>query len=167
MPRNCSSDLGAAMSYIDNTLSTGTPDQVTALKTQFGMEAVGNDDFGSALTYPLSSWQALQAIDFATKGEALFHQFCDAIETKADGTVNTVETGIGLPQAVTNWAAAFKKLAPDANCPGTGGACYSSYNYADPYYTDTSVSDKYQRGWSWLMCTQLGWFQSESLAGRH
>ena len=89
MPKNCSSDIAAAISYIDNTLTSGTPDQQTRLKAQFGMESVASDDFADALKYPFGTWQDLQASDYASQGESLFYTFCDAIETLQDGTQNT------------------------------------------------------------------------------
>ncbi|KAG8923740.1 hypothetical protein FRC00_005919 [Tulasnella sp. 408] len=159
MPQNCSADLAAAMDYMDNIMATGTPDQVLALKTQFGMEALQNDDFGASLQYPINTWQDLQAATFAQKGTPLFYQFCDAIETNADGTQNTNAQGVGMPQALTNWAKTFKAMGPDQDCPGTGGACYATTNPNSQMYTNTSVTDDYSRGWIWLLCTQLGFFQ--------
>ncbi|KAG8951545.1 hypothetical protein FRC00_007211, partial [Tulasnella sp. 408] len=99
-----------------------------------------------------------QAID-DYKGTSLFYQFCDAIETNADGTQNLSPQGVGMPQAFENWASVIKALGPDANCPGTGGACYSSADPNSAMYADTSVSDTYMRAWVWLLCTELGWFQ--------
>ncbi|KIO21853.1 hypothetical protein M407DRAFT_28564 [Tulasnella calospora MUT 4182] len=159
MPQNCSADLAAAMDYMDNIMATGTPDQVIALKTQFGMEALENDDFGAALQNPINTWQDLQAATFSLKGTSLFFQFCDAIETNADGTQNMNPQGVGMPQALTNWAKTFKALGPDENCPNTGGACYSTQNPNSQMYTNTTVTDDYARGWIWLLCTQLGFFQ--------
>ncbi|KAG9018022.1 hypothetical protein FRB90_012581 [Tulasnella sp. 427] len=159
MPKNCSTDLAAAVAYIDNIMATGSEADVLAMKTKFGFEALANDDFASALIYPLGTWQDLQAYTFATDGYPVFYQFCDAIETKADGTYNTAEQGVGLPLALENWAAVIKQALPDSDCPGTGGACYATNDPTSIMYTDTSVSDTYQRAWIWLMCTQLGFFQ--------
>lgn len=161
MPQNCSADLAAAMDYMDNIMETGTPDQVLALKTQFGMEALQNDDFGASLQYPINTWQDLQAATFAQKGTPLFYQFCDAIETNADGTQNMNAQGVGMPQALTNWAKTFKAMGPDQDCPNTGGACYATTNPNSQMYTNTSVTDDYSRGWIWLLCTQLGFFQGK------
>lgn len=157
MPQNCSSDLSAAVAYIDNALATGTPSAQTELKTSFGLGNLTNDDFGLALQYPLGTWQDLQAFTYAQEGESDFYQFCDAIEVLPDGTNNTAETGVGMPQALYNWAALWQQLI-DVQCPGTGGACLSSHNYSAPRFTDTSVSDTYQRAWAWLLCNELGWF---------
>ncbi|KIO21847.1 hypothetical protein M407DRAFT_123211 [Tulasnella calospora MUT 4182] len=159
MPQNCSADMAAAVSYMDNIMATGTPDEVTALKTKFGMESVANDDFGAAIQYPINTWQDMQAYDFAQQGTSLFYQFCDAIETNADGTQSTNPQGVGMPLALDNWAEVFKAVGPDASCPGTGGSCYSTEDPNSPSYTDTSVSDTYARAWVWLLCTELGWFQ--------
>lgn len=156
MPKNCSTDVAASIHYIDNLLSTGAATDATALKAKFGLENLQNDDFGSALQWPLNTWQDLQPPDYANSGEATFFQLCDAIE---GGNANSPATGVGLPAALDNWAAWFKKNGPDQDCPNQGGSCYSTYTYTSPQYTDTSVSDKYERAWVWLLCTELGWFQ--------
>ncbi|KAG8892274.1 hypothetical protein FRB99_002838, partial [Tulasnella sp. 403] len=157
MPKNCTSDLAASVNYIDGVLANGTPDQVTALKASFGLEALQNDDFAASLVIPFTEWQDLKASTFATQGQSDIYQMCDLIETKADNTTNTEATGIGLPLALQNWAAIWKNLLVDpSTCPG--GSCRSTYNYTtDPTYTNNSVSD--DRGWSWLICTDFGWFQ--------
>lgn len=159
MPANCSADLAAAVNYMDNIMTTGTPEAVTAMKAKFGLESLANDDFAAVLQYPINTWQDLQAYDFYVEGTSLFYQFCDAIETNADGTQNLSPQGVGMPQAFENWATVLKALGPDANCPGTGGACYSSADPNSAQYSDTTVSDTYMRAWVWLLCTELGWFQ--------
>ncbi|KAG9041287.1 hypothetical protein FS837_012468 [Tulasnella sp. UAMH 9824] len=159
MPWNCSSDLAAAVAYIDDILENGKSRQVGRLKSMFGLEALEDDDFGRALTYPLTTWQQLQAYDYQQNGKPLFFQFCDAIEVREDGTINQSQEGVGMPQALENWAAFYKTIGPDKACPDTGGSCYSSYNYSDPFYTDTSIANTI-RGWEWLLCTQLGFYQT-------
>ncbi|KAG8910863.1 hypothetical protein FRC01_006083, partial [Tulasnella sp. 417] len=159
MPQNCSADLAAAISYMDNIMATGTPEEVSAMKAKFGLESLANDDFGDNLQWPINDWQDLQAYDYAQKGTTQFYQFCDAIETNADGTYNQNAQGVGMPLAFENWAKTYKALGPDKDCPGTGGSCYSTADPNAPMYTDTSVSDVHARAWEWLICTQLGWFQ--------
>ena len=159
MPQNCSADMAAAVAYMDNVMTTGSSDQVISLKKLFGLESLQNDDFGSALTYPISGWQDLQPTDFIEDGENVIFSFCDAIETKADGSHNTAATGVGMPLALNNWAAAFKVIGPDANCPDSGGSCYSTYDYTSGQYTDLTTDDLWGRQWTWLLCNQLGWFQ--------
>lgn len=157
MPWNCSSDLKAAIEYMDDLMSSAEPREVISLKEKFGLEALTNDDFANALTYPLITWQDLQPPDFGNNGQALFFNFCDAVETKSDGTINQSDEGIGLPQALDNWAAYFKAIGPDTMCPGTGGACFLTYDYSSDFYTNISISNNL-RGWEWLLCTQLGAF---------
>ncbi|KAG9018025.1 Thymus-specific serine protease [Tulasnella sp. 427] len=164
MPLNCSLDLKAAIASIDDTLMDGTSHQIEQLKESFGLDSLQDDDFGRALTYPLTTWQQLQAYDFQQAGRSLFFKFCDAIETGSDGTINQSSEGVGMPQALTNWAAFYKALRPDTDCPNTGGACYSSYNYSDPFYADTSLSNPL-RAWEWLRCSQLGFFETGSNTG--
>ncbi|KAG8950849.1 hypothetical protein FRC04_007081 [Tulasnella sp. 424] len=159
MPWNCSSDLTTAMTYIDGILATGNSSEVKSLKGLFGLSSLKNDDFGRALTYPLTTWQQLQAYDYQQSGQALFFKFCDAIETRADGSINQSQQGVGMPQALNNWAAFYQTIGPDKDCPNTGGSCYSTYNYSTAFYNDTSFANP-TRGWEWLLCTQLGFFQT-------
>ncbi|KAG9002428.1 hypothetical protein FRB94_003947 [Tulasnella sp. JGI-2019a] len=45
MPKNCSADASAVVAFVDLTLASGSPANVSALKAQFGLEALANDDF--------------------------------------------------------------------------------------------------------------------------
>ncbi|KIO21857.1 hypothetical protein M407DRAFT_217512 [Tulasnella calospora MUT 4182] len=47
MPWNCSSDMAAAIAYIDDTMMNGAPKDVQALKTKFGYESLQDDDFAT------------------------------------------------------------------------------------------------------------------------
>lgn len=110
----------------------------------------------SALTLPLHAWQNQQPPDFALRGgeEDVFFQWCDALECAAAGQCNPSATGVGLP-ALSRWARWFKSTyVPDA-----GGACFSTYAYDSPAYTDTSLANAVNRAWMWLTCTELGYFQ--------
>ncbi|KAG8892770.1 Thymus-specific serine protease, partial [Tulasnella sp. 403] len=155
MPRNCSSDISAAVAYIDNLLTTGSAEDVTTLKSKFSLEALENEDFVFELTRPLTKWQELQPTSGATS-QPFFYAFCDAVESTGEGQYNTEETGVGLPAALDNWAAALKAWGPEKDCPGTGGSCYSTYDYSAPAYTDLSNNEQYARPWWYLVCTQLG-----------
>lgn len=160
MPANCSADAALVIAQIDTVFTSGTQEEILALKTSFGLEALGDDDFGESLTAQLGSWQEMQAYSFQQTGEDIFYQWCDAMEVTGTGTTtyNAQSTGVGLPAALNNWAAWFKANYPDKDCPGTGGACYSTYDYSSSLYTNISVANQ-QRGWSWLVCTELGYFQ--------
>jgi len=48
MPQNCSKDVSLVIDYVDSVLTTGTAEQVTSLKTMFGLQGVvHNDDFAA------------------------------------------------------------------------------------------------------------------------
>ncbi|KAG8894788.1 hypothetical protein FRC00_008442 [Tulasnella sp. 408] len=141
MPWNCSSDLKAAVDYMDDLMSSGKHHEVVKLKKKFGLQSLADDDFANALTYPLVTWQDLQPTDFGQKRPAHFFELCDAVETKSNGATDQSGQGVGLPQALDNWAAYFKAIGPDEVCPGTGGACFSTYNYSSESYTNTSISN--------------------------
>ncbi|KAG8948858.1 hypothetical protein FRC00_008416 [Tulasnella sp. 408] len=141
MPWNCSSDLKAAVDYMDDLMSSGKHHEVVKVKKKFGLQSLADDDFANALTYPLVTWQDLQPTDFGQKRRALFFELCDAVETESNGATDQSGEGVGLPQALDNWAAYFKAIGPDEICPGTGGACFSTYNYSSESYTNTSISN--------------------------
>lgn len=46
MPKNCSSDITLVIDHMDDVLMHGTAEEITSLKTMFGLETVEhNDDF--------------------------------------------------------------------------------------------------------------------------
>lgn len=77
MPKNCSKDVSLVIDYMDNILTHGNKNAVTALKTKFGLESVEhNDDFMAVLENGPWLWQSNS---FYTNYSG-FYQFCDAIE---------------------------------------------------------------------------------------
>lgn len=116
--------------------------------------------FVSRLLFPFNTWQDLQASSFQQEGQAIFFNFCDALETREDGSINQSDEGVGMPLALENLASIHKAIS-DENCPHTGGSCFSTYNYTeDPGYVDVALTNSL-RGWQWLLCTQLGVWQSK------
>ncbi|KAG8976891.1 hypothetical protein FRC05_002828 [Tulasnella sp. 425] len=86
LPKNCSSDLTAAVAYMDKVMSTGTPDAITTLKEQFGIEAqVANDDFGNKLLFPFTQWQEAKPWNHRSKQDSKVFKLCDAIEAGNHG----------------------------------------------------------------------------------
>ncbi|KAG8942757.1 hypothetical protein FRC04_003527 [Tulasnella sp. 424] len=157
MPKNCSKDLAAAIKEIDQTLLNGSNADKQNLKKAFGLYDLKDDDFGQVLAYPLFGWQSMQASSYATSGEDPFFQFCDAIETHPDGTIERTAKGVGMPTALNN----FAKYMLDnyaSGCSAPGGGCYTTYDYTSTMYTDLSVSGA-DRQWSWMVCNEFGWFQ--------
>ena len=106
MPKNCSTDVSLVIEYIDNVLTTGTADQIYALKDLFGLGALEhNDDFASMLQNGPWAWQGN---DFYT-GYSTFYQWCDAVENAVLGSnVSTPVSGVGLQKALAGYASWVK-----------------------------------------------------------
>jgi len=52
MPKNCSKDVTAVIDYVDNILLKGTNKEKTALKKEFGLQDLGDEDFTRYLRSP-------------------------------------------------------------------------------------------------------------------
>jgi glutamate synthase domain-containing protein 1 len=102
MPQNYGNDVTLVIDHIDEVLTTGTSDEIYALKKLFGLEAVEhNDDFASALQNGPWAWQENS---FYT-GYSGFFQFCDAVENAVPGSnTTTPATGVGLEKALVGYA---------------------------------------------------------------
>lgn len=48
MPQNCSADVQAVITYIDETFVNGTTEEIDAIETTFGMNLTHLDDFSYA-----------------------------------------------------------------------------------------------------------------------
>ncbi|KAG8957488.1 hypothetical protein FRC03_010085, partial [Tulasnella sp. 419] len=64
MPKNCSSDAGEAISYIDSVIESGDTTNITAMKTKFGMQDVENDDFVASIVRVFWTWTTMQPYSF-------------------------------------------------------------------------------------------------------
>ncbi len=61
MPKNCSSDVQAVISHVDEVLSTGTKEEQQSLKDLFGLGNIThNDDVSGGLRTNLWDWQRLR-----------------------------------------------------------------------------------------------------------
>lgn len=159
MPANCSADVQAVVSYVDNILANGSDDDKTKLKTQFGAELLTHDDdFASTLQGPLFLWQSNQ---FYAEGG--FFEFCDAVEgVSKDATSLPGAGGVGLDAALPNYASYVNStLAPNV-CAGYGDwytgdlqlECLDTYNASNPMYTDISINNSFDRQWTWMLCNE-------------
>lgn len=45
MPQNCSTDVTLVIDYIDEILTTGTDDEIYALKKSFGLEGLEHNEY--------------------------------------------------------------------------------------------------------------------------
>ncbi|KAG8898767.1 hypothetical protein FRB99_007177 [Tulasnella sp. 403] len=159
MPKNCSSDAALVVKTVDQTLLNGTAEAKAELKKSFGLESLRDDDFGYAISAPIGDWQEMLAGSYNASGEDLFFRWCDAMEKFPNGTVNTSPEGVGLPHASEGYASFFKKHYPEKDCPGQGGACYTTYDYTSDMYTNWTVDNAGDRQWMWMTCNEFGWWQ--------
>ncbi|KAG8893624.1 hypothetical protein FRB99_001833 [Tulasnella sp. 403] len=155
MPKNCSSDAALVVKAVDQLLLNGTAEDKLRLKDAFGLRSLTDDDFGSAISWPIGRWQGMRASSYEYDGEDLFFQWCDSMETFANGTVNISPKGVGLERAIVGYAEFIRSsFGPDCY----GGACYSTYNYSQSYYADWTP-DNSIRQWMWMVCNEFGWWQ--------
>ena len=60
MPKNCSADVEAVITYVDQVLAYGSPQEKNNLKEMFGIGDVDHDDDAAgALRNNLWDWQSL------------------------------------------------------------------------------------------------------------
>ncbi|EED78379.1 predicted protein [Postia placenta Mad-698-R] len=166
MPQNCSADVQAVITYIDETFVNGTTEEIDAIETTFGMNLTHLDDFSYALTNPLAAWQNLQPDGGSDQP---FFQFCDALEVK-DG-VNASAEGWGLDYALQAWGSWWQ----DVYIPGYCGnvdvewvafspSCFGTYDPTNPVWTNITVNNS-QRSWGWIVCNYMGFFQGGAPEG--
>lgn len=77
MPQNCSADVEAVISHVDQVLSNGTSSEKSALKDLFGLSTVTHDDDAAgALRNNLWDWQSLSVSVQLSNGKWSFRQKC-------------------------------------------------------------------------------------------
>jgi hypothetical protein len=158
MAQNCSTDVTLVIEHIDSVLTTGTADEIYALKDMFGLASIEhNDDFAAVLPIGPYQWQEN---DFYT-GYSEFFQFCDAVENAVPGSVTTTPaTGVGLDLALTGYANWIKNSILPGYCTGYGYSdptdlgCLDTYDTNNTLYTDYTVGNPWDRQWNWFLCNQ-------------
>ncbi|KAI0333427.1 peptidase S28 [Cubamyces sp. BRFM 1775] len=159
MASNCSADVQAVVSYMDQVLTSGDTSKIQAFKETFGLEGLThNDDVASAVSQILGSWQELTLT--AGAGSTWF-EFCDALEVK-DGKA-AGPNGWGLEHALTAWGSYYKNTYISPTCGGATdsediAACFNTHDTSYPWWTNTTVNNAV-RSWEWLLCTQFGFWQ--------
>ncbi|KAF9464843.1 peptidase S28 [Collybia nuda] len=162
MPSNCSADVQAVISHVDQVFTGKNASAIQALKESFGMgEMTHLDDVAGSLRNNLWDWQSLQV----TSGPgSQFYKFCDALEVK--NGQNSPASGWGLEHALPTWAAYFKNTYLKQLCGSTGTEeCLGTYDVTLPYWTDTSINNSW-RSWFWIVCNEVGYLQEGAPQGR-
>jgi hypothetical protein len=158
MAQNCSTDVSLVIEHIDSVLTTGTADEIHALKDMFGLASVEHsDDFAAVLPIGPYQWQEN---DFYT-GYSEFFQFCDAVENAVLGSdTTTPATGVGLDLALTGYANWIKNSILPGYCTGYGYSnptdlsCLNTYDTNNTLYTDYTVGNPWDRQWDWFLCNE-------------
>ncbi|RYP91354.1 hypothetical protein DL770_002494 [Monosporascus sp. CRB-9-2] len=144
LPRNCSSNVRAVIQYIDGVLEGGDQEEITQLKTRFGLESLNDADFAAVLVDPLSEFQSDQSITMA---------FCDHLEASNPKVKSQNGDGVGLRTALEAYASYIKE---NAGCGPDGSSC-NTYNPAI-LWNDKTVD--WARSWQWMVCNEpFGWYQ--------
>ncbi|RYP67011.1 hypothetical protein DL769_005871 [Monosporascus sp. CRB-8-3] len=144
LPRSCSSDLRAVIQYIDSVLAKGDEEEITQLKTRFGLESLNDADFADVLADPLTEFQSDKSITMA---------FCDHIEASNTEVKSQNGDGVGLNTALEAYASYVKE---NAGCGPDGSSCdtYNSLILWDDWTVD------WDRAWEWMLCNEpFGWYQ--------
>jgi len=161
MPQNCSADVEAVITHVDQVLSNGTASQKSDVKNLFGIGDVDHDDDAAgALRNNLWDWQSL-APDVGPGSQ--FFNFCDALEVK-DG-VSAPAQGWGLDHALNAWGDYWKTTYLGVLC-GTESPnqCLGTYNLSQSQWSDVSLNQDF-RSWMWIVCNQVGYLQDGAPIG--
>ncbi|KAK0200150.1 peptidase S28 [Desarmillaria ectypa] len=150
MPKNCSADIEAVITYVDEVFFGTDTEAQMKIKSMFGFNS-SNLVFAEFLKSNLFSWQALQP---STGPGAYFYRFCDALEVK--NGVSAPESGWGVDNTLSAWAKwsiptnttadasdAFRQPPTPATLPKEFEA-----------RVDHPVGNTY-RSWLWLKCNEL------------
>ncbi|KAI1879336.1 hypothetical protein JX265_002290 [Neoarthrinium moseri] len=155
MPKNCSVDYEAIIDHVDNVFVNGSDEDKIALKKMFALEDLEHDDDAAvAISSPIWAWQSIQLYS----GYSTFYQMCDAIEGGAP-----TETGVGLSQALPNFAAWFTSAYLPGYCDSYGYKdwsgennvqCFDSYNTSMEVFRDWTADSAVDRPWIWMTCNE-------------
>ncbi len=137
LPRNCSNDVKAVISYVDHVLTNGADDDIQTMKAMFGLDMLTHhDDFAQEITGPLD-WQ--EAPDKVI-------EFCDYLEAGDTTLVSGHDGGVGLSVALPLYASWVKSTVGETctqyNC--------DTYNNPDSFNTPDDLT--HSRQWDWLLC---------------
>ncbi|KAK4201380.1 putative serine protease [Triangularia verruculosa] len=172
MPMNCTKDVERVVEFVDGVLDDGTPEEKDALKQEFGLEDLADDDFAQELSFGMSQLQMTQFFSEEAYGKSQFYQFCDYVEGTYPATVNMTvpgEEGIGVERAVEGYARWVKEQAIPGFCNISGYAewkhpnstlCLQNSNASSLLFTDLEVENWGNRQWWWLLCNEpFEWWQ--------
>lgn len=173
---NCSRDLHEIMNYIDLQLSIRN-DNATAIKELFlgpglGAQHNNNGDFALALAFIYISFQSKGMTKRESKGAGAISlaALCDYLET--DPLAQTPAPGEGLyptrgPKYLTERLASWPPLLESINRDfKTNCRLLDSSLPPSCDLSQTRESDPTMIAWSWLLCSEWGYFSVQNAGPR-
>ncbi|GAB7359605.1 hypothetical protein MBLNU230_g6789t1 [Neophaeotheca triangularis] len=173
MPKNCSTDVSLVVDHMDDIFTNGSPSEISALKTRFGVDSIEHvDDVMAFLEWGPWLWQNNQF--YANGG---FFEWCDYIENSVNASSNNLPgaEGVGLEKALSGYARWVQNELIPGFCEDTYGyysgdynlECTNTYNFSSPLFRDTSLSNTIDRQWQWMLCNEpFGYWQTGAPADR-
>lgn len=163
MPRNCSEDLFEFIAYMDRVFKIGSPKAQTALKDEFGLGSLRNDDFSATIAYGLWLWQANT---FAASSG--FADFCDSIEGLYNDPVLKLPPRLGrssvpsgtLVRTFNGYSKWVRTVLLPNFCsfyryPAGSLECLDTYSPDNFIYKDAELVDnRADRQWEWMLCNE-------------
>lgn len=155
-------------------LLNGSQKEIDALKASFGLQDLThNDDFVNQLSQNPELRYSMQ-FDFLTAPDVMnSYMCCDAIEGVWDPVTRNYThsklpgvEGVGVEKVLENWTKWMKYYQLPGFCASFGEKyypglysknstyCDESYDPNNPFYTDMSVGNPWNRQYLWLSCNE-------------
>jgi hypothetical protein len=173
---NCSRDLHEIMSYIDLQLSSRN-DNATAIKELFlgpglGAQNNSNGDFVLALAFIYTSFQSQGMTRRESKGAGAISLavLCDYLESDTQAQMPAPEKGLSttwgprhMTERLASWSPLLESINRDfkTNCRSLNSSLRPSCDLSR-----TRESDPMVIAWSWLLCSEWGYFSVHNTGPR-
>ncbi|KAF7505008.1 hypothetical protein GJ744_001529 [Endocarpon pusillum] len=173
---NCSRDLHEIISYIDIQLSSGD-DTAAAIKELFlgpglGAQNSSNGDFALALAFIYTSFQSQGMAKHDSKGAGAISlpTLCDYLQTEPQAQMPAPTEGPApvrapkyLTERLASWPPLLKSINRDfkTNCRFLNDSLPQSCDLSQ-----TRESDPMMIAWSWLLCSEWGFFSVHNAGPR-
>ncbi|CZS88951.1 related to serine protease [Rhynchosporium graminicola] len=172
LPKNCSNDISTVIEHMDHVFLHGKESEKVALKARFGLESLHNDDVMFQLSNTLSdSWQYHSFVEdgFYQK----IFRLCDTIENVEAGAAVTPDAnGVGLDKALAGYAKWINETYIPGFCQKQGYTderetkCMDTHDPTSRIFTDSTVHNPFMRQYQWLLCNEVGWWQTGAPKGQ-
>ena len=170
---NCSRDLHKIMNYIDLQLSSRN-DNATAIKELFlgpglGAQDNNNGDFALALAFIYASFQSQGMTKRESNGTGAISlaALCDYLETDLQAQTPASDEGLAptrgpkyLTERLASWPPLLESINRDfkTNCRLLDSNLPPSCDLSQ-----TRESDPMMIAWSWLLCSEWGYFSVQNV----